>query len=167
MTTDPFDSSPGLGFNEEELNSMRPFEPYKDTDTDELLALKMEMLRNRHKSNTLKKSSTFDISSQSKDDPDSRSPTSNHEKETQKIFPSPPIEIQPKARIEMKESENTAFSSRRSINSKSSSLSPVVVPTSVPKDEKSPPPPPQSQTKLETEVERKYVSLTHFVHWIS
>jgi hypothetical protein len=146
---------------------MRPFEPYKDTDTDELLALKMEMLRNRHKSNTLKKSSTFDISSQSKDDPDSLSPTSNHEKEAQKIFPSPPIEIQPKARIEMKESENTAFSSRRSINSKSSSLSPVVVPTSVPKDEKSPPPPPQSQTKLETEVERKYVSLTHFVHWIS
>jgi len=48
-----FDSFGGndIGLTEEDLAAIKPFEPYKDTKDDDLLSLKMEMLRNRHKVN--------------------------------------------------------------------------------------------------------------------
>jgi hypothetical protein len=118
----------------------------------------MEMLRNRHKSNTLNRTHS-EISSQSKDDRDFPSDGSTTlEKEIQKVPLPSQVEMKPIAKIEMKGSENTAFSSRRSIN-RNTPASPVV-PTSSqstdpPKSPKSPPI--QSQAKLKTDIEDKYI----------
>jgi hypothetical protein len=111
--TDPLDtSSSGIGFSEDELLSMKPFEPYKETDGDDLLALKMEMLRNRHKSAT-SGSSLKKIESLPSDSKDEKSFDVQTESDPMKNFIPHAAADKPTQGSPEIGSENTAFSSRR------------------------------------------------------
>lgn len=85
---------------------MKPFEPYKETDSDDLLALKMEMLRNRQKASNVQRN-ILPIDSTK----------SSYDLMKDKEIYDPPL-VGEKFRVspEIGGSDMTAFSSRRPIN---------------------------------------------------
>jgi hypothetical protein len=113
---------------------MKPFQPYKETDGDDLLALKMEMLRNRHKSSSSQLKKIESLPPDSKDEKMFQIQTAATE--INDVIPHPTALV-PAVATELKStqlspeigSENTAFSSRR------------------PHHQKNPPPPKVDQAK--------------------
>lgn len=97
-----------IGLSEEELFAIKPFEPYKDNKDDDLLTLKMEMLRNRSKVNSNKKNENTTIAPNINQS-DVHTTLESKGKETQ-ASPSPPSKS-----LDIG-SENTAFSTRRPNN---------------------------------------------------
>lgn len=118
---DTFEGS-DIGITEDDLAAIKPFEPYKDDKDDDLLKLKMEMLRNRNKINSNKKIDTNIIINNSSNNMDNNKIIVNNNKENltnesetkehHDISPSSSSSLSLSKGLEIG-SENTAFSNRR------------------------------------------------------
>ena len=115
-----------VGLTEEDLAAIKPFEPYKDDKDDDVLLLKMEMLRNRHKMNSIKQMDTNTNETTNTNMNTNPTITTNIQTNMNTINQSESLSDResekkvshstPSAKSLEIGSENTAFSNRRPIN---------------------------------------------------